>query len=91
MSESISSSSVTSSSASVEESNPLLTTPTIDGSRSYGSDDVGTTPPQSERLSTSKLLWIMISVWIGTFLAGLGEHCLRNTAVALAVSARDNS
>lgn len=103
MSESISSSSarhsrlpsVASSSASIEESSPLLTTPSvdvpIDGSKSYGSDDLGTTAPQSERLSTSKLLWIMISVWIGTFLAGLGEQCLRNTTVALAVSARNDS
>ena len=75
---------------SVEESSPLLATLSSDGIKSYGSSDGGTRTSRSERLSTSQLLWIMSSVWIGTLLAGLGEQCLPNTAVTFAVSARDD-
>ena len=74
---------------SVEESSPLLATLSNNGSKSYVSVDQGTKTAQSERLSTSKVLWVMSSVWIGTALAGLGEQRWRNTVIALAVSARD--
>ncbi len=74
---------------SVEESSPLLAILPSDGIKSYDSSDGGARTSQSERLSTIQLLWIMSSVWIGTLLAGLGEQCLPNTAVAFAVSARD--
>ena len=31
---------------------------------------------KAEEISASKLKWIMASMWIGTFCAGLGEHCI---------------
>ena len=76
---------------SVEESSPLLATLSNDGLKSHGSVGAGTKTAQSERLSTTEKLCIMSSVWIGSFLAGLGEQCWRNTVVALAVSATDES
>ena len=74
-----------------EESTPLLATLPNDGFKSYDSVDADTKMAQSERLSTSALLWIMFSIRLGSFLSGLGEQCLRNTAVALTLNARDDS
>ena len=76
---------------SVEESSPLLATLSNDGLKSYASVGAGTKTTESERVSTGKVLWIMSSFWMGTFMAGLGEQCWCNTFVALADSTRDES
>lgn len=75
---------------SIEESSPLLATLSNDGFKSYGSGSGATEAANSEQLSTSKLLWIMLSVWIGTLLSGLGEYCLHHTPVASAVNPGDD-
>ena len=59
---------------SVEESSPLLHTLSKDSFKSYGCGDAVRETADSKQLSTSQLLWIMSSIWIGTLLAGLGEH-----------------
>ena len=74
---------------SVVESSPLLSTPSNDGLKIYATVNQGTRTTHSERFSTSLVLWIMCSVWIGTFLAGLGEQRRRDIVVAFAVSSRD--
>ncbi|KAL2037211.1 hypothetical protein N7G274_010074 [Stereocaulon virgatum] len=59
---------------SVEESSPLLRTLSKDSFKSYGSGNAVRGMADSKQLSTSQLLWVMSSVWIGTLLAGLGEQ-----------------
>ena len=67
---------------SLGESSPLLPALSNDGIRSYGTNDASIETTNSKQVSTSTLLWIMSSAWIGTLLSGLGKQCL-NLLVAL--------
>lgn len=55
-----------------EEESPLL--PKVSTPSSQQEDKV-LKEAKAEEISSNKLKWIMTSVWIGTFCAGLGEHC----------------
>ena len=57
---------------SLEECSPLLPTISHHEAKSYTFEDNAPAKPHTEPLDTKKLLWIMSSVWIGTFCAGLG-------------------
>ena len=61
---------------SLEECSPLLSTISHYESKSYTFEDSVPSEPPTEQLDARKLLWIMSSVWIGTFCAGLGESYL---------------
>ena len=56
-----------------DEESPLL--PKVSTPSSQQKDKV-LKEAKVEEISPIKLKWIMASVWIGTFCAGLGEHCI---------------
>ena len=58
---------------SLEECSPLLSTISHHEVKSYTIEDSVPAKTHTEQLDARKLLWIMSSVWIGTFCAGLGE------------------
>ena len=68
---------------SLEECSPLLPTISHHESKSYTFEDSVPAKPHTEPLDAKKLLWIMSSVWIGTFCAGLGGSHLITAAMAL--------
>lgn len=55
-----------------DERNPLLPKCATSCVQQYGTEDDLSTHTLSDEISTAKLRWIMTSVWIGTFCAGLG-------------------
>lgn len=55
-----------------DEESPLLVKPAINGAEGQYRDSTNTRISEDGRLSKAKVLWIMSSVWIGTFVAGLG-------------------
>lgn len=54
-----------------DEESPLLTKHSTNGSMHAAAKEWS----NDAQLSKSKVMWIMSSIWIGTFVAGLGEHC----------------
>ena len=62
-----------SSSTSLDECSPLLSPLSQNEFKSYTYEDSVAAKPHTEELDARNLLWIMSSVWIGTFCAGLGE------------------
>ena len=59
---------------SVDEYSPLLQKPSYDGIRNpYTDNDEVIRKSKREGLDSTSLFWIMSSIWIGTFTAGLGE------------------
>ena len=56
-----------------DEESPLLPKVSIPSSRQ---EDKVLKEAKVEEVSPSKLKLVMASVWIGTFCAGLGEHCI---------------
>lgn len=56
-----------------DERNPLLPKCATSCVQQYGTEDDLSTHTLSDEISTAKLRWIMTSVWIGTFCAGLGK------------------
>ena len=58
-----------------DERSPLLPKGAISSVQQYDTDDDLSTHTLSDEISTAKLRWIMTSVWIGTFCAGLGTPC----------------
>ena len=68
---------------SLEECSPLLSTISQHESKSYTFEDSIPAKPHTEQSDARKLLWIMSSVWIGTFCAGLGGSYLITAAMAL--------
>ena len=67
---------------SFEECSPLLSTTSHHETKSYTFEDSLPAKPHTEQLDARNLLWIMSSVWIGTFCAGLGESYLSTAAMA---------
>ena len=65
-----------SSSTSLDECSPLLSTLSHHEFKSYTLEDRVLAQPHAEQVDARRLLWIMSSVWIGTFCAGLGESYL---------------
>ena len=59
---------------SFDEYSPLLQKTSHHDFADLPSDREPTQAAKDKQLSTSSLLWIMTSVWIGTFLAGLGKN-----------------
>ena len=55
-----------------DERSPLLPKCAVSCVQQYGTDDDLSTHTLGDAVSTAKLRWIMTSVWIGTFCAGLG-------------------
>jgi len=53
-----------------DEESPLLTKHPANGSVHAAAKEWD----NDAELSKSKIMWIMLSIWIGTFVAGLGEH-----------------
>ena len=68
---------------SLEECSPLLATIPHHEYKSYTFEDSVPAKPHTEQLDARKLLWIMSSVWIGTFCAGLGGSYPITAAMAL--------
>ncbi|KAL8642398.1 MAG: hypothetical protein Q9228_000904 [Teloschistes exilis] len=61
----------------VDEESPLLPKHGFQSPQSPDSQTPTLVAGHDEKLSRSKVLWIMSSIWIGTFVAGLGEyHCI---------------
>lgn len=54
----------------LDEESPLLTKHPANGSVHAAAKEWS----NGEDLSKSKVMWIMSSIWLGTFVAGLGEH-----------------
>ena len=73
---------------SLEECSPLLSTIPHHEYKSYTFEDSVPAKPHTEQLDARKLLWIMSSVWIGTFCAGLGGSYLITPAMALEETGR---
>ena len=61
---------------SIDETSPLLRKTLCKDFAYKTSGDGSTCVVRGKQLATSSLLWIMISVWIGSFTAGLGEHLM---------------
>ncbi len=61
---------------SLDECSPLLSTVSHHEFKSYALEGSIPAKPHTEQVGARKLLWIMSSVWIGTFCAGLGESYL---------------
>ncbi len=55
-----------------DERSPLLPKCAASSVQQDATADEISTQPVSDEISTAKLKWIMTSVWIGTFCAGLG-------------------
>ena len=55
-----------------DERSPLLPKVAVSSVQQCGTDDDLSTHTLSAEISAAKLRWIMTSVWIGTFCAGLG-------------------
>ena len=66
----------TSNSSPVDEESPLLSKHSANGYKNRCLQTAATEATDNGELSKSKILRIMSSVWIGTFVAGLGEHYL---------------
>ncbi len=69
----------------LDEESPLLTKHPVNGS-------VHATAKEWDNdadLSKSKIMWIMSSIWLGTFVAGLGEHPRWNPPAVTARGSRD--
>ena len=67
----------------IDEYSPLLpkiSCPNV-GVRQVNEDEVS--PVGTDKYHLSNLIWIMVSVWIGTFTAGLGE-CSQTAHVLVA-------
>lgn len=73
---------------SLDESSPLLSTTSQHEVKSYTFEDAVPAKLHTEQLDSRNLLWIMSSVWIGTFCAGLGESYLITAAMALGEAGR---
>ena len=58
---------------SADEESPLLPKVAVQHPHSLPTDDTVLKTKNIEEVSFGKLLCIMVSVWIGTFCAGLGE------------------
>ena len=58
-----------------DERSPLLPKGAVSSVQQYDPDDDLSTHTLSDEINTTKLRWIMTSVWIGTFCAGLGMPC----------------
>ena len=58
------------------ETSPLLSQVPITGLEGRDLPREPAAQLEEKAVSPAKLRWIMASVWIGTFCAGLGEHCL---------------
>ena len=59
---------------SIDENSPLLRNTSYRDFAYKPSGDGETYVVRGKELATSSLIWIMMSVWIGSFTAGLGEH-----------------
>ncbi len=57
----------------VDEQSPLLPKSVAPGVQPDATADELSTQSIDNEISTAKLKWIMTSVWIGTFCAGLGR------------------
>ena len=73
---------------SLDECSPLLSTTSHHEFKGYTFEDAIPAKPHTEQLDARKLLWVMSSVWIGTFCAGLGESYPITAAMALGEAAR---
>ena len=73
---------------SLDECSPLLSTTSHQEYKGYTCEDAIPAKPPIEQLDARKLLWVMSSVWIGTFCAGLGESYPVTAAMALGEAAR---
>ena len=61
-------------SQTIDEYSPLLHKTNHNETGEQTTHDDGSPSAESKKLATSSLLWIVSSVWIGTFTAGLGKH-----------------
>ena len=75
--------------SSLDECSPLLSATSQHEYKSYTFPDAVPAKPHTEELDARNLLWIMSSVWIGTFCAGLGESYPVTGAMALREAARN--
>ncbi len=58
----------------IDEETPLLPKVSVEGLQPSAQENAGQKETKDEWVVTSKLVWIMLSVWIGTFCAGLGTY-----------------
>ena len=75
--------------SSLDECSPLLSTIPHHEYKSYIFEDRVPAKTPTEQLDARNLLWIMSSVWIGTFCAGLGESYLITAAIGLGAAGRN--
>ncbi|KAL8723355.1 MAG: hypothetical protein Q9225_000338 [Loekoesia sp. 1 TL-2023] len=70
----------------VDEESPLLTKRSSSSSRYEYSHTTGKEANETGELNKSKILWIMSSIWLGTFvvgLAGVGGGCVNTVSTVL--------
>ncbi|KAL8856227.1 MAG: hypothetical protein Q9178_007144 [Gyalolechia marmorata] len=73
-------------SQSVDEYSPLLYKPLCNGTSNPAPCEQHAPKPQGKALESVSVLWIMTSVWIGTFTAGLDGTVMATLAAPIATS-----